>query len=197
MESIYNKMSLNITTSKLVRYFVYIVQDTRANDLVVYQIGDYTIQLSYKPIYVGRGCNNRHLSHADESHNPRVCQFVKENPNHYLIEKVIVDLSWKSSVILEQGLIYNIGRLDLETGPLFNDTAGVNWTECRTKYEIGPLNLELNKLNLILSRLNKVRPLHKVAKSLGISERTLYRMLKDYRVERKRISQGEYEYFQT
>ncbi len=189
-------MEHNIFSAKLVRYFVYIIQDTRIKDPIIYQIGDHTIQLNYKPIYVGRGCGNRHLSHMDESHNPRVNQFIKQNPDHYLIEKFIIDLSWQSSVILEQGLIHTIGRIDLGNGPLLNDTAGVNWNEDKLLHEIGPLNLELNKLNLVLARLNKLNNRRNVSESLGISERTLYRMMVDYKIQKERISPGKYEYFQ-
>lgn len=178
------------------RYFIYIIQDTQIEDPIIYQIGDHTIQLNYKPIYVGRGCGDRHMSHVKESHNPRVNQFIKENTNHYLIEKVIIDLPWTSSVMLEQGLIYTIGRLDLGTGPLFNDTASVRWNEDDIPGKLSHLNLELNKLNLMLSRLNKLRNMHAVAESLGISERTLYRMMKGYNIQKERISPGKYEYYQ-
>jgi hypothetical protein len=189
-------MEHNIFSIKLVKYFVYIIQDIQIEDPIIYQIGDHTIQLNYKPIYVGRGCGNRHMSHVKESHNPRVNQFIKENPNHYLIEKVIIDLPWTNSVMLEQGLIYTIGRLDLGTGPLFNDTAGVHWNEDNIHKEPGPLNLELNKLIFMLNRLNKLSNKRIVAESLGVSERTLYRMMKGYNIQKERISPGKYEYFQ-
>lgn len=181
---------------KLTRYFVYVIQDTRIIDPIVYQIGNYTIQLNYKPIYVGRGCGDRHMSHVNESHNAEVNHFIKKNNNHYLIEKVVINLSWQSSVNVEQGLIYTIGRKDLNKGPLFNNAAGIHWNEDNLPKEPGPLNLELNKINLILNRLNTLNKKHIAAKSLGISERTLYRIMQGYKIKRERISKNVYEYFQ-
>lgn len=189
-------MENNIFPVKLVRYFVYIIQDTRVKDPIIYQIGDHTVQFNYKPIYVGRGCGNRHMSHIDDSHNPEINKFIENNPNHYLIEKVITDLSWQKSVILEQGLIYTIGRLDLNAGPLLNNVAGIHWNEDNLQIEPSPLNLELNKLKLILERLNSLSNRSIVAKSLGISERTLYRMINDYQIKKIKIKKDTYEYYQ-
>jgi hypothetical protein len=182
---------------KLVRYFVYTILDTSEPDATIYQVGDNTIQINYKPIYIGRGCGDRQLSHVKSSHNPRVKQFVEKNKNSYKIEKLIDNISWKESVLIEQTLIYSIGRLDLDKGPLYNDSAGVHWTDNDVSdFKITPLNLELNKLQLVIKRLNALSNRKKVAESLGISERTLYRLMNLYNIKSIKIGHRKYKYYQ-
>ncbi len=182
---------------KLVRYFVYAILDTSETDATIYQVGDHTIQINHKPIYIGRGCGDRHLSHVKDSHNNRVKKFIEENPNSYKIEKIIDNISWKESVLLEQTLIYSIGRLDLDKGPLYNDSAGMYWADTDvSNFKITPLNLELNKLQLIIKRLNALSNRKKVAESLGISERTLYRLINHYNIKFIKIGYKKYKYYQ-
>jgi hypothetical protein len=178
-------------------YFVYVIQDMRVSEDTVYQIGDHTIQFAYRPVYVGRGWGEGHLNHAREDGESPISRELRERREHSLIERVATGMSWQSSVILESGLISTLGRSDLGTGPLLNGESRISWAEDPNQCEIGPLNLELNRLDLILSRLNRVRPIRKAADSLGVSERTLYRMIRDYRIEKTRIGPGEYEYYQT
>jgi len=179
---------------KLCRYFIYIIQDTTVIDPIVYQVGNESVDIKYKPIYIGRGCNKRDMSHLSESHNPRVNKIVKQG--HTKIEKVLTNLSWVESVTFEQELIYRIGRLDLEQGPLFNATGGIYWNEDKRPGKPGPLNLELNKIKLILDSLNKFHSRKLAVAALGISERTIFRMLKDYNIQKTKIAVKNYYYWQ-
>lgn len=169
---------------KLMRYYVYVIMDTTAEWNEYYRLNKTNIHLKYKPIYIGRGCGDRYLSHINKSHNPRVKNLINENKDTIIIKKIINDISWIESVSYEQYLIYHIGRLDLQTGPLYNDTGGINWNTNRLVNinDISDLNLEVNKVNMLLKRLNKYDNKRLAAESLGISERTLYRMCKDYSI---------------
>lgn len=180
--------------SRLIRYFVYIIQDTSVKDPIVYQIGEESIELQYKPIYVGRGYGNRDTSHLSESHNPDVKRMVETY--NVKIEKVLSNLSWIDSVNFEQELIYSIGRRDLDKGPLLNASGGIYWNQNKSPEKPGPLNLELNKVKLILDRLNQLSKKRLVAESLGISERSLYRLINDYNIAVKKDGK-QVQYYQV
>lgn len=178
------------------RYFVYVIQDTSVEESTIYQIEDHIIQLNYKPIYIGRDCGDRHLNHVNESHNSKVKDFIKKNPGKFLIEKVAIDLTWTDSVLIEQKLIYDICRENLNKEALFNNSVGVHWNEDQVLSKITPLNLKLNKVKLILKRLNTMNSKKTAAESLGISERTLYRLMHNYNIKATKIGRKKYEYYQ-
>lgn len=179
-------MLLNL---KLMKYFVYVIQDSEFPLKKQFNTFDKEVSLNYKPIYVGRGCGERDKVHLVESHNKEVNKIISEKHNFIIIEKVLENLSWYESVKIEQKLIYDIGRFDLGIGTLLNRSGGINLdlSEDENISEIGTLNLEFNKINLVLKRLNSLKTKKEAADSLGISERTLYRLLKDYNIKNAKV----------
>ncbi len=171
------------------RYFVYIIQDCNFTYDKQLNVFGKEVSINYKPIYVGRGCGERDKVHLAESHNNEVNKIISERGDFIIIKKVLENLSWYESVKIEQKLIYDIGRFDLGIGTLLNKAGGINLdlVEDENISEIGTLNLEYNKINLILKRLNSLKDKKETADSLGISERTLYRLLKDYNIKTTKV----------
>jgi hypothetical protein len=105
------------------QFYVYIYFDPRLKD-------DYTILdevFNYKPVYVGKGQNNRVLKHINCKRKTRLV-----NLNQHLIKEGLVPCyrilkhfeKEEDALALEVELIKKIGREDLNLGPLFNLTDG-------------------------------------------------------------------------
>tara|TARA_Y100000310_G_scaffold338959_1_gene430131 strand:+ start:1276 stop:1845 length:570 start_codon:yes stop_codon:yes gene_type:complete len=186
------------TSSKLNRYYVYVIQDLSDPLEVSYNIFNKLYSFNYKPIYVGRGRGSRYTDHFKDITNPGLEKLKKCSSNNLISEKVSENISWKESVILENNLINSIGRSDLNLGPLVNLTGGKSFSENNSYNNISSLNLELNKLGLILERLNDKRYNTKKdkAKSLGLSERSLYRCINEYKIKKTITAEGDKLYYQ-
>lgn len=165
------------------RFYLYVYLDTESPGF--YQIetsmGEFTFR--HKPIYIGKGTDNRIEYHQSNScKNQRLKEKIKKGSfDCFIIKK---NLPSHLAYILESELIYKIGREDLESGPLFNESSGVNLVEADKKIEVGPLHLEFNKLMRIIYVLNSSRTLKESAKKLGISERSVYRFINGYRLKK-------------
>lgn len=109
-------------------YYVYVYLDPRKPGC--YNYGDYTFE--YEPFYVGKGKDNRMFVHLNETelntcniYKFRKIQKIKRELNQEpIIIKVVENLENKISCEKEIELIRLIGRCDLKTGPLVNQTAG-------------------------------------------------------------------------
>jgi len=168
---------------KLVRFYLYVYLDLEKPGLyqVETSMGEFTFD--YMPIYIGKGADKRMEYHQTEScRNQRLKDKIKEGTYECFIIKK--DLPSHSAYSLESELIYKIGRKDLGTGPLFNESSGVNLIEAKKKSEVGPLHLEFNKLITVIYALNTSRTLKETARRLKISERSVYRFIKGYRLEK-------------
>jgi hypothetical protein len=168
---------------KLVRFYLYVYLDTNRPGFynIDTSIGEFKFE--YTPIYIGKGADNRMEYHQGKScRNKRLKEKIDEgNFKCYVIKK---DLPSHLAYKLESELIFKIGRIDTNTGPLFNETGGVILIEANKYSEIGPLHLEFNKLILILEYLNTSKTLKAASKKLGVSERSLYRYIKGYNLEK-------------
>jgi hypothetical protein len=128
-----------------------------------FQYGSYIFE--YEPFYVGRGNGNR------------IDHIKYEYP--YINHKIIIidnNLSVKDSNILENNIIYTIGRLDLNTGPLKNITSGTSFKNIND-INMSNLNIESMTNMMILNALNSNKTIKKAAHALNISERSLYRKI--------------------
>ena len=170
---------------KLVRYYVYayLNLDKPVNYSIDTSHG--IVQFDHEPIYIGKGSGNRIYDHLNNSKNAHLHNTIKQHNYKFII--LFKDLPNLESYRLENELIYNIGRLDINTGPLANKTGGLNLNE--SKGEISPLNLELNKLFNIIKALNSSKTIEEASNKLEISSRSLFRYIKDYSL--KKID-GEY-----
>lgn len=144
----------------------------------------------YKPVYIGKGRGDRMNSHQVNAKNQRLNNIIKKGNWDCFILKD--NMSSHLSFKVETELIYLIGRLDLKTGPLFNESAGIYLVESPNSASVGPLNIELNKILHTLKVLNETKSIKESSQILGLSSRTLYRYLKEYKI--KKI-EGEYDQF--
>ena len=112
------------------RYYVYLYLDVR-------KPGDYyydNLKFNFEPMYVGKGARGRYLHHLCKAEGKSYC-----GTNRYLVNKIrkIIKINKKPIILkLKEGLldkdaknleitiIGKIGRLDLSTGPLLNNTNG-------------------------------------------------------------------------
>ncbi len=183
---------------KLNRYYVYVIQDLNEQIDVTYNVSNRLYSFNNKPIYDGRGRGSRYTDHFKDITNPGLEKIKAKNINNLISEKITEDISWRESVILENNLINSIGRSDLNLGPLVNLAGGKSFSEDNSYNNISSLNLELNKINLILERLNNKRYKTKSdkAKSLGISERSLYRYINEYKIKKTNAIDGSKVFYQ-
>ncbi len=176
---------------KLVRYYIYAFLDTTKPGTYNYTTSMGNFNFNYEPIYIGKGNGRRHQSHLNEAKNIRLRNLIESG--NYECEIVSDELPSHLSYKIESELIYQIGRIDLETGPLVNETAGIYLVNAKRHDEIAPLNLEYNKVIHMLKILNKKRTLGGAAGVLGISPRTLYRYLKAYKLVKDKTSKEYYQ----
>jgi hypothetical protein len=174
---------MNILRVKPVKFYLYVYLDLENPGIynIETSMGEFTFK--HTPVYIGKGADKRMEYHQTEScRNQRLKNKIKEGTYEcYIIRK---DLPSHLAYSLESELIHRIGRIDLGTGPLFNESAGVNLIEAKKDSEIGPLHLEFNKLMRIIYVLNKSKSLKNSAEILGISERSIYRCIQSYKLKK-------------
>lgn len=165
------------------RFYLYVYLDLEKPGIynVETSMGEFTFK--HTPVYIGKGADKRmEYLQTESCRNQRLKNKIKEGTYEcYIIKK---DLPSHLAYSLESELIYKIGRIDLGSGPLFNESSGVNLIESKKDSEIGPLHIEFNKLMRIIEVLNGEKTLKKSAKILGISERTLYRLIEGYKLKK-------------
>lgn len=166
------------STINLIRYYVYAYTNLSKPGHYVVYTSKGKVTFTHEPVYIGKGNGSRMESHQSDGKNKRLVDFI-ENGN-YDFYKIYQDLPSHYAYQLENELIYNIGRMDLEKGPLFNECAGVNLPETKENYDIGPYHLEFNKMIHVLKALNTKRTIKEAAEALKISERSIYRYTKEY-----------------
>jgi len=173
------------------RYSIYIYLDQDKPGDFSYNTSDGIYQFDYEPLYIGKGMWGRMKSHQHHGTNQRLKEFIKSK--NYETKIIRENLASHYAYKLESELIYLIGRIDLRTGPLVNESCGVHLTHAQSHKEIGPLNLEFNKMIHILEILNTQKTIKKSASILGISERTIYRYLKEYHIIKDKQSKEFYQ----
>jgi len=102
-------------------YYIYIYLDPRKFKKYIY--GEY--EFEFEPFYIGKGKNNR-IERIDGRSKDfiNIINEIEEIGLKSIYFKLYENLNEEQSFELETKLIKEIGRLDLETGPLINRTSG-------------------------------------------------------------------------
>ena len=166
-----------------VRFYLYAYLDTERPGSYIVETSMGEFIFDYTPIYIGKGADNRMEYHQSCCKNPKLSEKIKKGTYKCFIFKK--DLSSDTAYGLESEIIYKIGREDLNKGPLYNLSSGINLIETKSKSDIGPLHLEFNKLIHIIKVLNLSKTIKKASERLEISERSLYRFIKGYKLKRE------------
>lgn len=174
-------MEVNI---KFMRYYIYAYVDLESPGNWEYDTSVGTVKFSHKPIYIGKGCGGRMEGHMQGANNGRLDELIQRGNIEYFKINLLDNLTSHIAYKIESELIYLIGREDLGTGPLFNESAGINLVEAKKHSQISPFNLELNKLLYVIEILNNTNSLKEASEILGISERSIYRIKKDYSLKK-------------
>lgn len=169
-------------TLNLVRYYVYAYTDLEKPGHYIIYTSKGKVTFTHEPVYIGKGTDVRMESHQHDGKNKRLKDFLENGS--YDCFKIYSELPSHDAYQLESELIYKIGRIDLGKGPLVNESTGVHLPETREDQEIGPYHLEFNKMIHVMKALNSKRTIKEAAEALEISERTLYRYTKGYRLEK-------------
>lgn len=169
-------------TLNLVRYYVYVYTDLEKPGRYEVQTSMGSFTFDHQPVYIGKGAGDRMISHQRGASNSRLMDLIDRG--NFECKTISFGLPSYSAHALEAELIYRIGRIDLGKGPLFNESAGVQLYEAKGTDDIGPYHLEFNRLLHILKILNQCKTNKDASKVLGISERSLYRYIKDYRLKK-------------
>lgn len=162
--------------------YVYVFMDPFIQRKTSIGIDDHI--LSYEPFYIGVGKDQR--INESQRRNDQVMErinLIRKKGGNPIIIKLKDNLPWAQALKMESYLINRIGRKNLGKGPLLNICNGINIVDPENIFgEIGEYNLEGSKNNIILDSLNKNKFIRDAAKKLGISERTLYRRIKDLNI---------------
>jgi len=108
-------------------FYVYIYLDPRKPGKYVY--GNYVFD--YEPFYVGKGCNSRALEHLIKckeniEFSDRIKEIQRETNSNPIIIFYKKNITDNTSLMIERKIIKSIGRLNKNTGPLYNRTDGGN-----------------------------------------------------------------------
>lgn len=110
-------------------YYVYVYLNIQKPGIFKYS--DYTFE--YEPFYIGKGKNNRLNDHLNKvkgklkytkSHKYKIIEDIVNSNLNPIIIKLHESLLEDDALSLERKLIIDIGRLDLNNGPLANKTDG-------------------------------------------------------------------------
>lgn len=159
-------------------YYVYVFMDPRIKCKIKTEIEN--VSFHYEPFYIGKGIGKRMEDlERNERVNDRIDHLKKEGIDPIIL-KIKEGLTNFDACKIETFLIEKIGRSDLGKGPLLNMSAGITFKNVEDlAIEISDLNMEKNINHMIMDALNRSRTLKEASKKLGISERTLYRKIKD------------------
>jgi len=137
-------------------------------------------KFNYMPIYIGMGQENRI---NDLNSRDKILKKNIENLktiNMFGARKLFVNLTKQKAYEYESKLISLLGRIDNETGILYNKNNGNVKSLIESNKIITENNIEYNSIIVILNCLNKYKYIKDAANKLNISERTLYRKIKTY-----------------
>lgn len=159
-------------------YYVYAFLDPRLAEETKTDIATFT----HRPFYIGKGTEKR-INNQSRNHkvNTRI-EAIKCQSQEPIIIKLIEGISNLHAYRIENNLIHQIGRENLNRGPLLNLTGGINPLQWEMPEE--DLNIEKHTNRLILKALNLKPTIALAAIALGLSERDLYRKMNALRIER-------------
>lgn len=174
-ENIINQINKNKNEKK---YYVYMFFD--ANEITNIDIAN--IHFDYIPFYIGKGKNERYndINNRDKNLVNHVNNL--KDKNQFGIKILIDNLSEIDAYHYEQIFINNFGKLCDGTGILYNKSSGNNKTINNVDGKKIKLNIEYNFIQTIIIALNAEKTILDASKKLNISERTLYRKIKNYSI---------------
>ncbi len=102
-------------------FYIYIYLDSRKFGRYCYE----DFSFFFEPFYIGKGKNKRikNINGRNQFFKNKINK-IKKFKLHPIVFKLYENLSEKASFEIEEKLIKEIGRIDLETGPLVNMTDG-------------------------------------------------------------------------
>lgn len=159
-------------------YYVYVFMDPTIKRKI--KTGIEEISFNHEPFYIGKGIGKR-IENTERNSlvNSRIEHLRKRGIDPIII-KVKENVGNLYAHKLENYLIEKIGRSDIGKGPLLNLSGGISFVNVENiEFDFTDLNLERNVNSMILESLNKSRTLREASKKLGMSERTMYRKIKD------------------
>ena len=169
-------------------YYVYVYSNT--NKRIDRYINNFYFE--YEPFYIGKGNGNRMYDFNNRDENLiNQMKELKEN-NSLKIEKIIFDLTEDDAYFYEQIFINNFGRLNNGTGILYNKVKGNRKNKKEIDKNNLKLNLQYNFIEKLLIELNNEKTLKKVSIKLNISERTLFRKIKEYSLVKDKTTKSWY-----
>lgn len=103
-------------------YYIYIYLDPKK--FGKYKYGEY--EFEYEPFYVGKGKNKRYKNIVGGRNEDfiNIINEIEKFGFEPIVVKLFKNLSEKQSFEIEEKLILEIGRIDLNTGSLINKTSG-------------------------------------------------------------------------
>jgi hypothetical protein len=161
-------------------YYVYAYLDPDKKG--VFQYEEY--YFNHEPFYIGKGSSKRYASHLTETHNKDLSDKIKSLDKKPIIIKIESGLSKKEAYLIENNLINIIGKKIDKKGPLYNKISGKTFLEKNIERTF--LDIESMKYLNILKALNKHKNIKKASSELGISERTLYRKIKNLKIKKNK-----------
>lgn len=170
-------VNINKNSNIIYPYYVYVY----LNPLVPGKFKYDEFEFDYQPIYVGKGCGDRHIQHLNDAKNKSLkllIEVLKNKNKEPIILKLKENIQSYAAYKLESKLILAIGRSNLGKGPLLNNSGGII-----TDKPIPPTfdietSIEAAEMLNILAAINKFKTLKQAANALNISERNLYRKIK-------------------
>lgn len=174
-------------------YYVYVY----LNPLKLGEFKYSDFSFNYEPVYIGIGQDIRYKSHILKSHNGELNDFLdylKNNGIEPIVEIIRSSMSKQKAAIIENNLIFNIGKKINNKGPLLNMTGGSSFilSEENIIQSGKEFNLENNQFLQILKALNKNKNIKKAADELGTSERNLYRKIKLINIKKDKKTKSYY-----
>lgn len=176
IDSINNSKNIN-------NYYVYAFYNMKIKKYT--NIGNF--HFYYEPIYFGKGKDNRinDLINRDEN----LIEIINDlkSTNDFYASKIIYDLSEKDALYFEQLFINHFGRLCDGSGILYNKREG-NSINIKILNDNVGLNLEYNKITMMINELNILKKIKLAAKKINMNERTFYRNMKKYSIKKDKIT---------
>jgi len=144
------------------------------------------IKFDFLPFYIGKGVDDRIMGMKNEKVQERIEQ-IRENGNNPIFIKVAENLRNYDAHKFEASLIYHSRLKGME---ILNIAAGINFDrdyiilDHIKNRKITSCRLDDFKLKNCLISLNQEKTQERAAKKLGISTRTLQRIIKRYNIKK-------------
>lgn len=146
-------------------YYVYVYLDTKKPGRFIY--GEY--QFDYEPFYIGKGKGERYRKHLLTVKNGKYSNLPKnhiikkilDEEKEPIILKYFQNIDEKTSFMLEEDMIKNIGRFDKKSGPLRNlSDGGEGPSGCRRSEETRKKLSMMKKGICTENMLNNLKKIH-------------------------------------